>query len=87
MPVFPLEGNLCSDCINRFYRSMIPIDYEVYGINLDELEIDDDEELVLEQHTCLITNEDIDGVTKSCNHYKPRKETDFLISNKFQPVR
>jgi hypothetical protein len=78
--VFPLEDSLCLRCANRFSRVFIPLDYESYGINLDDFDLEEGEPLEIEQHTCLATQQDLDGVVSQCNKFVSVDDKN-LISN------
>ena len=81
---FPLELSLCNDCVHRFSRFLIPMDYESYGISLEDFDdIADGDEIIIEQHICLISQQDLDGVVKECNKYKPDTAVGFFSSNPF----
>lgn len=67
---FPMEETLCKNCEHRFSRVLLPIDYEMYDIDLDEFDLDDDEDLLIEQHICLASNQDLEGIVKECNKFK-----------------
>ena len=78
---FPLKNTLCKDCSKRFSRIIVPLDYESYGIDLDEYDLEEGEDLLVEQHMCLISREDLDGIVKKCNHYDIKIE--FFSSDFF----
>jgi hypothetical protein len=67
---FPMEDTLCKNCEHRFSRVLLPIDYEMYDIDLDEFDLDDDEDLLIEQHICLASNQDLEGIVTECNKFK-----------------
>lgn len=77
-----LDDSLCFNCENRFSRSLIPLDYEDFGIDIDEFELPEGEELILEQHICLVSKADLEGVITECSHYK-KKTGDFLQTKVF----
>lgn len=81
---FPIDSSICKNCVHRFSRFLIPLDYESYGITIEEFEdLDDDEEVIIEQHICLISQQDLDGVVKDCNKYRSDKDVPFFSSNPF----
>ncbi len=67
---FPFKDSLCISCCNRFSRALIPMDYESFGIDCDDFDIPDGELLIIEQHLCLVTQDDIEGSVKECTHFK-----------------
>jgi hypothetical protein len=66
---FPLEQTLCKDCVHRLSKIIIPINYEDFGIDIDEIE-DPDDELEITQHTCLKTGQDMDYIVVTCSQYQ-----------------
>ena len=71
---FPLSETLCKDCAHRQSKTIIPIDPEMYGLDdetLYTMGIGEDDEIIIEQHTCLISNQDMDYIVLECNSYKP----------------
>lgn len=79
--VFPLEDSLCYKCAHRFSRVFIPLDYESYGININDFDLEEGEPLEIEQHTCMALNQDLDGVVTYCNKFIHVSEKQNLISN------
>lgn len=79
--MFPLEDSLCYKCAHRCSRVFIPLDYESYGINLDDFDLEDDEPLEIEQHTCLILNQDLDCVMTECSKFLDVDDQSRLITN------
>jgi len=83
--LFPLEDTICKYCANRFSRQVIPIDFEEWGIDLDELDIEEEDEVIVEQHVCLILYQDIDCIVQKCNNFKPvgRHKEGFFARDPF----
>lgn len=81
---FPLNDTLCKNCKYRFSRFIIPIDYEEYGIDIDNMDLDEDDEVIIEQHICLILHEDLDGAVKECSSYCPNRDVNFFSRNPYQ---
>lgn len=72
-----INKSLCGTCAHRFSRLIEPAtdeyrDYIFEKLGIDEY--DDDLELFIEQHRCLIADEDLEGVVHDCNMYKPAPE-------------
>ena len=67
---FPLEGSMCNKCKNRFSRLIVPLNYDWYDVDPDDFDLEEGEELIIEQHVCLISHQDLDGTVKECNHFK-----------------
>lgn len=85
-PLETLEGALCVDCIHRVSRLIEPmtdefIDYVMDKMGVDEL--DDDVDLLVEQHMCLITGEELDGIVHDCNKYCPSASRSIIRENIF----
>lgn len=79
--VFPLDDSLCKHCDNRLSRIVIPLDYEFYGINIEDFDLDEGESLEVEQHTCLELGQDLDAVVIACNKYVNSADSQGLINN------
>lgn len=79
--VFPIEDTLCLKCAHRFSRVFIPLDYESYGINLDDFDLEEGEPLEIEQHTCMALNQDLDCVVTQCNKFIHVNDRQNLINN------
>lgn len=81
---FPLEASICKSCVHRFSRLLIPLDYESYGINIEDFDnMDDEDEIIVEQHICLISQQDLDGAVKECNKFKSVEEGSFFSGNPY----
>lgn len=72
-PLDVLNESKCYNCKHRLSRIVKPLTQEDKEYYMDVLDIDnvDDYELYLEQHKCLLTDEDIDGIIQECNRYEP----------------
>ncbi len=81
-PLDVLEQSKCFTCRHRLSRVIEPISLEDKEYYLEMLDIEEDEEtyeLYIEQHKCLITDEDLDGIIRECSQYE-------LVSN-FKLIR
>lgn len=76
--MFPLEDSICLTCANRLSRVFIPLDYSSYGIDLDDFDLEEGEPLEIEQHTCMVLNQDLDCVVSTCNKYIDASSTNLL---------
>lgn len=85
---FPMDETICRDCVFRMSKIISPVDLESFGLDpkdLETLDLEDGELLIVEQHTCMITNQDMDYVVKDCSHFKPMtNETPFFINNPYE---
>lgn len=79
--VFPLEDSLCLTCYHRLSRVFIPLNYADYDINIHDFDLAEGEPLEIEQHTCMVLNQDLDCVVSHCNKFRPNPEGNDLISN------
>jgi len=82
--VFPIEETICKDCIYRMSRMIIPLDPESFGIDEEDLEdmgLKEDEDIIMEQHTCLITGQDMDFLVKACTKYNSIETEISLFKN------
>ena len=70
---FPIEESLCFDCKHLVSRVLVPIDPESMGIDREDFDLDDDEELVIEQHTCTALMQDMDSIVLECSKYEELK--------------
>jgi hypothetical protein len=80
---FPIDETLCKDCIFRVSRAFIPLDYESYGLDINDFDLEEGEPLEIEQHVCLITMQDMDYVVKECNKFSAGDEDSLLHNNIF----
>lgn len=83
---FPIEESLCYKCAYRFSRKIVPIDFEDWGIDLEEIGVDEDDEVIIEQHVCLIMYQDLDGIVYECNRFAPANQINpggLFINNPF----
>lgn len=77
---FPIEDSLCFTCKHRLSRVLSPMDPESMGIDLDEVELDDEENLIIEQHVCTATMQDMDFIVLACSRYEDtRREPNTLF--------
>lgn len=70
---FPLDEALCRNCAFRMSIVVEPLDPETFGIDEDmllDMNLDEDEGLIVEQHICLVSQQEMDYIVKSCNHFK-----------------
>ena len=70
--VFPLEDTICKNCVHRISRIIVPLDPESFGLDeevLSYMGIQDNEDVIIEQHTCLITQQDMDYIVRECSQY------------------
>lgn len=78
---YPLEKSKCFGCAHLLSRVLIPLDYESYGIDLDEFDLEEDEDLEVEQYVCLAIGDDIDAIILECNQFTPNNGPDGLLKN------
>ena len=83
--IFPIEDTLCKNCVHRMSRRLVPIDPETMGFTEDMVDdiVGEDGELVIDQHTCLVNNQDMDYVVTNCNKYTP-KGAGFFVDPRSQ---
>lgn len=85
--LFPLEETLCKNCMYRISRTIIPIDPEVFGLDEDminNMDLEDGEDIMLEQHTCIVLNQDMDYIVVTCNLFKDIKDASFFKNELFR---
>ena len=85
-PLETLEGSLCASCIHRVSRLIEPMTEEFIDYVLDKMGVDsveDDVELLVEQHMCLITGDELDGIVHNCNKYVSSTSRSIIRENIF----
>ena len=80
---FSMEDSLCKDCKYRFSMTILPLDYEEYDIDIDEIDVPDNEDLFVERHVCLVLQNDINGVVLECSGYSKKDGMDFFSRNPY----
>jgi hypothetical protein len=84
--LFPIDETICKVCAYRMSRLIIPLELDDFGISeedLKDIELNDDDEIMIEQHTCLIVQEDLGYLVKECTHFKDKRETSLFTSNPY----
>ena len=87
-----LESSKCKDCEHLISRIVIPVDFEEFGISMEELqeELDDDdydenkEQIAIVHNTCSVLNMDLGHVVVECNKYI---KTDNITFFKTDPYK
>lgn len=84
-PLDMLKESKCYTCKNRLSRVLEPLTPEDKEYYMEILDIDntDEYDLYIEQHKCMITDEDIDGVIRECNQYTAQMSTQLIREYKF----
>jgi len=84
-PLEMIYNSKCWDCIYRLTRFVEPVTEDDIQFYLSMVDIDDndDYDLVIEQHRCLLTDEDLDGIIRECNKYKPQQSCKLLMDYKY----
>jgi hypothetical protein len=85
--MFPLDETICKYCIHRMTRLLVPMDLEDYGLdeeNLKAMDLTEEDEIMLEQHTCLIIHQDMDYLVRECNHFNNGKDVSLFTSNPYR---
>jgi len=80
-PLDVLYESRCLTCMHRISRLVEPVTQEDIEYYLDVLDLEPGTplDLFIEQHKCLLTDEDIDGVIRECNQYD--------LASKFNLIR
>lgn len=82
--VFPMETTICRDCVHRFSRVIQPLDLDMYGIDANDFDdLAEGEEILVEQHVCLISHQDLDGEVRECNKFVGRDEGSLFRNNPY----
>lgn len=81
------KESICYTCkygLTRLVELNTPEDIEYY---MDILEIDKEDiseyDVYIEQHKCLLTNEDLYGIVKECTNYTPLVQKQLIGEYKF----
>lgn len=84
-PLDELKESKCYTCKHRLARIIEPSTPEDKEYYMEVLDIDntDEYDLYIEQHKCLMTDEDIYGIIRECNQYSPVAQTQLLREYKF----
>ena len=79
-PLEMIYKSKCWDCVYRLTRLVEPVTQEdlEYYLSMVDIDESDDYDLIIEQHRCLLTDEDLDGVIRECNKYKPHQKYKLL---------
>lgn len=72
----------CRYCLSRVIEPILPEDKAHY-MELLDIEDTEDYDLYIEQHRCLVTDEDLDGITRECSQYSPKEQTLLIREYKF----
>ncbi len=84
--LFPMDETICKVCSYRMSRLVVPLELDDFGISeedLKDIELNDDDEIMVEQHTCLIIQEDMDYLVRECTHFKDKREVSLFTSNPY----
>jgi len=82
---FSLNNTICKNCSHRFSRLVEIPDYESLEIDPEIVEnLEDNEAILIEQHICLVTQQDLDGVVMRCNHYNDINAKSLFIRNPYE---
>lgn len=84
-PLEMIYKSKCWDCVYRLTRLVEPVtqdDLEFY-LSMVDIDQNDDYDLIVEQHRCLLTDEDLDGVIRECNQYKPKQQCKLIRDYKY----
>ncbi len=84
--LFPIDETICRVCVYRMSRLIVPLELDDFGISeedLKDIELNDDDEVMVEQHTCLVIQEDMDYLVRECTHFKDKREVSLFTSNPY----
>jgi hypothetical protein len=83
-PLDAIYESKCFTCRHRLSRVIKPVTQEDKEYYLDLMDIDDQDstDLYIEQHRCLMTDEDLDGVILECNQYE--RANDFKLIREYE---
>jgi len=75
-PLDIIKKSRCLNCIHRLTRVVEPVTQEDREYYMDLLGIEDGDtyDLFIEQHKCLVTDEDLDGIIRECSHFELKSQ-------------
>ena len=87
-----IENSKCKECEHVVSRIVIPMDYEEFGISLEELQGELDAEdydenndrIAVVHNTCSILNMDLNHIVVECNKYLKTNNITFLKNNPYK---
>ena len=84
-PLDMLKQSKCFTCRYKLTRVIEPVTKEDREYYLEVLDLDDADayDLIIEQHKCLKTDEDLDGVIRECSAYSPKYSNRLIREYKF----
>jgi len=68
-------------------RLISPINLSDFGLDADviaEMNLDENEEVMVEQHTCLKLKQDMDYLVIDCNFYKDTSVSSIFVGNPYK---
>jgi len=77
----PITGSICETCCSLVKRIIIPFEEDEFGIDREELDIPDDEDIYCEHFFCKEMLMDLDHVVISCNKYEKDCRRSLLHDN------
>jgi hypothetical protein len=78
----PLVGSICENCQHLVRRIIIPFNEEEFGIDREELEIPEGEDIFYEHFFCKEMLIDMDHIVVSCNKYEKENSKCLLINKR-----
>lgn len=80
-----LYNSKCLTCMHRISRVVEPLSQEDRDYYFDMVGLDstDSLDIILEQHKCMLTDEEIDGVIRDCNQYSIASRFNLIRDYKF----
>ncbi len=80
-----LYNSKCLTCIHRISRIVEPLTQEDMEYYLDMIGVDAEDtlDITLEQHKCMLTDEQIDGIIRECNQYSIASRFNLIRDYKF----
>lgn len=84
-PLEMIYKSKCWDCVYRLTRFVEPVTEEdiEYYLSMVDIDENNDYDLIIEQHRCLLTDEDLDGVILDCNKHKPQNRCKLLVDYQY----
>jgi hypothetical protein len=75
-----INKSKCLHCVHKLTRTIELVTQEDKEYYMDLIGIDniEDYDFYIEQHKCLITDEDLDGIIHECSHFEPNSKFSLI---------
>lgn len=81
-----IEGSICVQCIHRISRTIIPLNYEDYGLVPEDIILPDGTEAPIVHNGCKELGMDLDHIVLNCNKFDRDIKTVFRSDQIITPI-